>query len=557
MIYFTKFKEIFINFYKKNKLLFFLILIGFFAYSFISFPSGRYYCFGDKCGLYFWGAHIHDGIWHLAVIENSFKSFPFLNPVFSGAILTGYNFLLDFIIYLFTKIGFSSLDLYFRIFPFIWFVFYTYTTLKLAEKISKRYLFRFFLLFFNYFGASFGVLLSLYHNKTIFDSASRLAMQPLLSPVNLQFSISLIFLNLILINFFDKNLLKKYFLYGLFLFINFGLKFYGGLISLFLIIILILIENTKLLKKIYGFLLIFLFSVIAILFFYNPFYSLKTGFPLIFSPFSQVNYLIEQPSLFYMPKLANALYVLKSGGFGPRLFFLEVFLIILFFILHYGTRFFGFFYYFNYFLKNRKIDFYFAIFITIIFSSFLTIFFVQKGEWWNTIQFSYYGIFLANIFIAKFLSKFNLKNIFLKSFLIFLILLNIPENLDIIKNFNPLSPGNYISKNELEGLFFLKKQKDGVIFAINGKNDPVIENAYISVFSKKAIFLSDIHILKITGIDYYERLNMILKNNCNIFKKINYLYEKKDNTFLYKFEKCNLNLIKIFENKEVLIYKII
>lgn len=237
------------------------------------------------------------------------------------------------------------------------------------------------------------------------------------------------------------------------------------------------------------------------------------------------------------------------------MFLIEIFLVILFFFFHYGTRIIGFFYYFYYFFKKRKIDFYFSIFITTIFSSFLTIFFVQKGEWWNTIQFTYYGLFLANILISKFLSELNLKDIFIKIFLILLIILNIPENLDVLKNFNPFIPGNYINKYELEGLNFLKNQKDGVIFSINGKlNNPIIENAYIPFLSKKSIFISDVHVLKITGIDYKSRLSMVLNNNCNIFKKVNYIYEKKDNLFLDKYKKCNLNLMKIFENKEVLIY---
>ncbi|MFN4212995.1 MAG: hypothetical protein ACK4FL_03500, partial [Microgenomates group bacterium] len=310
MIYFTKFKDVFISLYK-NKLLAFLILLGFFAYLLISFPSGKYYCFHDKCGLYFWGAHIHDGVWHLAVIENSFKHYPFFHPVFSGAILTGYNFLLDLIIYLFSKVGVNSLDLYFRLFPFLWFVFYTYTTLKLASKISKKFILKFFILFFNYFGASCGFLLSLYHNKTIFGSSSRLAMQSLLSPVNLQFSISLIFINLILINYFNKNSSTKYYLYGVYSFINFGLKFYSGVINLFLILFLLIIEKESFLKKINSFLIVFLLSFASIIFFYNPFNAIKTGFPVIFSPFSQVNYLIEQPTLFYMPNLANILNILK------------------------------------------------------------------------------------------------------------------------------------------------------------------------------------------------------------------------------------------------------
>ena len=73
-----------------------ITLIGFFFHMLIIVPSGSYYCFGGKCGFYFWGAHGHDSIWHLAISQVSFKTFPFVAPNFAGALLYGYNFLLDF-----------------------------------------------------------------------------------------------------------------------------------------------------------------------------------------------------------------------------------------------------------------------------------------------------------------------------------------------------------------------------------------------------------------------------------------------------------------------------
>ncbi|MGB9883545.1 MAG: hypothetical protein ACPLRN_03480 [Microgenomates group bacterium] len=548
-------------FIKKNKFLISFIVFSFFIYSLITFPSGSYYCFNNECGIYFWGAHDHDAIWHLAIIEASFKNFPPIHPVYSESNLSGYNYFLDLIIFLITRFQIDSKILYFKIFPILWFVFYTYTTLILSEKISKNKYFKFFLLFFNYFGASFGFFLSLYHDKTIFGSSSKLAMQPLLSPTNLQFCFSLIFINLILINFFNKNSLRKNILYALYLFINFGLKFYAGLISLFLIFFLNLIEKITISKKIFSYLFIFASMIFSIFVFYNPLQSVKTGFPLIFSPFSQVNYLVEQPSLIYLPKLANAIYFLRENGFGPRLILIEIFLIILFFILHYGVRIFGLIYYFLSFFKNKKFDFHFVILSTTLFSSFLTILFVQKGEWWNTIQFTYYGLFLANILIAKFLININFNSVVTKFLIIFLLLINIPENLDIIKTFYPLKLGNFISQKEIESLNFLKNQKDGVIFSINNSNDIkniLINNAYIPAFTGKQIFIADTAQLKITGINYQNRLEKILNYDCEIFKdKISYIYEVKSNAFLSKFKKCNLKIKKIFENKEVVIYRFI
>jgi len=549
-------------FYKKNKfLLSLLIFLGFLSYLIISFPSGSYYCFKNNCGIYFWGAHDHDGIWHLAVVETAFKNFLPLHPVYFGLNLSGYNYLLDLIIFVFKKFGLTSIFLYFKLFPLVWFFLYTYLTIKLAEKISKTVYFKLILLFLNYFGASFGIFLTLYQNNSIFDSSSRLAMQPLLSLVNLQFCFSLIFLLLILINFYRQNDYKKFFLYGVFLFINFGLKFYSGVISLFLISLLILIEKINIKNKIISYFLIFLSTFLSVLIFYNPFQSIKTGSPLIFSPFSQTHYLIEQPTLFYLPKLANALYVLKQGDFGPKLILIEIFLIILFFILHYGARIFGLLNYVFYFLKSKKADYYFAIFLTTLFSSFLTIFFVQKGEWWNTIQFTYYGLFLSNILLAKFLSDLNTKKLLFKFLIVILIFITVPENVDILKNFIPVFPGKYISKSEIEALDFLKKQKDGVVFSLNDINNNkniLINSSYIPAFSGKQIYIADLSVLNITGVDYQKRLEKVIKGDCSIFKDgISYIYEKKQQPFLQNYNRCNLRIKRIFDNKEVSIYKII
>ena len=71
----------------------------------IMFPSGSRYCYQDRCGDYYWGVHEHDGIWHLALANAAFKSFPLKMPTFAGESLTGYNWLIDFPIFLFAKVG--------------------------------------------------------------------------------------------------------------------------------------------------------------------------------------------------------------------------------------------------------------------------------------------------------------------------------------------------------------------------------------------------------------------------------------------------------------------
>jgi len=71
----------------------------------LSFFNGSYYCFQDKCGLFFWRSHGHDALWHMAVASISFTKFPFIMPTFSGAELIGYNYLLDILLLLLQRIN--------------------------------------------------------------------------------------------------------------------------------------------------------------------------------------------------------------------------------------------------------------------------------------------------------------------------------------------------------------------------------------------------------------------------------------------------------------------
>jgi hypothetical protein len=85
------------------------------------------------------GAHDHDAIWHLAVIETAFSQWPPRHPVFAGANLSGYNIFLDLVIFILAKTGIPTIIWYFKILPIIWFILYTFLSLKLAEKFGDHH----------------------------------------------------------------------------------------------------------------------------------------------------------------------------------------------------------------------------------------------------------------------------------------------------------------------------------------------------------------------------------------------------------------------------------
>src|SRR3989344_1317305 len=121
------------DYIRKHKLLLLIILPAFFLYMLVIFPSGTFFCFPKACGINFWGVHGHDGIWHMAIANVSFNKFPFVSPIFSGEKLYGYNYLLDFFIFVLTKIGIPSIVSYFKIFPLIWFFLFSGLLIKLGR----------------------------------------------------------------------------------------------------------------------------------------------------------------------------------------------------------------------------------------------------------------------------------------------------------------------------------------------------------------------------------------------------------------------------------------
>lgn len=540
------------------------------------FPSGSYYCTGSVCGYFFWGAHAHDAIWHLAITAVSFNSLPFLAPTFSGENLYGYNYLLALAIYFISKIGVSPLISYFKILPIVWFFIFTYFGILVGRKIKDSPLFVSLLLFFFYFGGSFSYFLSLYHDKTIWGSSGLLSMQSGLIMTNLQFAFSLILLLVLLKIFFDRKLtIKKTILISLLVFLGLGLKFYGGLIMVFMTGIFyfdILLSRKKIVSFIPHAGIFALFASAALIIFYNPFAALSTGSVLSFSPLSTVRPIIEEKNLFYLQDTVNARYFLLEHGIGPRLIMIETITLFLFLLLNLGTRFLGMLGLLGglgrYGIKNiKRMDIY--LLSAIVFSTLMTVLFVQKGQWWNTIQFFYYAIFLSSFFAARFLYEImHKKNLIGLMVGIVFIILTLPTSVDLVKTFSSYPSQSYLPKEEIIALNFLKKQPEGVVFVQLPSNSPNLpntpnplysyaDNAYVTAFSGKKTYFADIVQLQLTGVNYQGRLDKIKKGDCSSLKEADYYYQVKtiQDDFLtgcYKKESFR----KIYENNLINIYEL-
>lgn len=196
-------------------------------------PSGTNFCFETKCGLYFFGIHGTDTVWHLALSTVSFNTIPFQSPVFTGATVGGYNYLMDLIVFIVSKIGVSSIFIYFKVLPILWFILFTNSLIRFGLTINKSPKFIGLLLVLTYFCGSYAYLLSFWHHGTLWGSSSLVAMQSLHAMTNMQFAFSLIILlEILIILKRDKVNFRTTAILSILLFVVLGLKFYGGIIML-------------------------------------------------------------------------------------------------------------------------------------------------------------------------------------------------------------------------------------------------------------------------------------------------------------------------------------
>lgn len=225
------------DYIKKHSALLLVIVPAFFLYMLVIFPSGTFFCFTEACGINFWGVHGHDAIWHLAIANVSFNKFPFAAPTFAGENLYGYNYLLDLFIFILSKLGIPAIFSYFKLLPAVWFIVFTLLLINLGRKIKDSPLFICIFLLLGYFAGSFSYLLTLMQHGTVNGSSTLLPQPVMHSMSNLPYAFSLLPFTWLLILLKEKGLdLKKSFLIGLSIFLIMGLKFYGGAVTIFLVI---------------------------------------------------------------------------------------------------------------------------------------------------------------------------------------------------------------------------------------------------------------------------------------------------------------------------------
>jgi len=560
----------------RHKIIFiFLILFGTLILSLTMVRSGLLYPFG----MGFWGPNGHDGIWHLALINQVLRGFPPPHPTFSGEFLVNYHYFFDLLLAILQKTTFiPASNLYFQILPVILSFSLGFLSFLVGYHWTKNFWTGFWLAFFNYFAGSFGYFVTLWRNREIGGESLFWSMQSISTLINPPFALSLV---VILLGFYFLLTIKKFkiwqiiflsFLFGLLI----NIKAYAGIVVLPALFIYSLLKLAK--KE----------KAVMIIFFFASFISLITflslnknaGSLLVFEPFWFIHSMIESPDRLFIPRLALSRYALIAGGGYKKLLLVETAGLLFFLLGNLGTRIIGLWSLIKKNIKGKFEDIEMFFLVGGGISLIMPLLFVQKGTSWNTIQFFYYFLFFANFYAALTLSeivKFRSK---IRYFLLFLVItFTVPTTFSTLKQYLGFSPPAAIPYGELEALKFLQEKPKGVVLTFPYSSSLKFEKrmtppipiyayettAYVSAFSQKQTFLEDEMNLEISGYKFEERRKEIEKffsiddkewaRSFLSSKKINYIY-------LLRGQKINLGendlgIKLIFDNGTARIYQVL
>ena len=528
-------------------------------------PSGTY----QNGDLVFWSAHGHDGMWHLALMDEMKSSYPFDMPVFAGEKLTNYHFFSDILPTMVSRyFKVSDLDLYFRIFPLYYSVALGASVFFLTKKLTKSFNASIWATIFTYFAGSFGYLIGKGESVFWATQIQSSSGNPPQIISNFLF-LAAIYYVLTYLDQTQKRLKLKYFLISFLLLGTISaFKIYAGVILLGTLSIvgtwnLIFKKDTRL------FLLSLLSGLLA-LGLYLP-NSSSAGSFLIFEPWWYIRTMIVEPSRLNLLdwELKRQTYIYEHNW--KRVIWLEGMGLLIFFFGNLGMRVVGLWK----FVKSN------AIFkISIVLSLVLPLLFLQKGVASNTAQFLQYFILLFGILAGIAVSKIP-KNL---SYILFplIFILMIPTQVNLLKDFygttkNPRPAFTKISTKELEALKFIKENTDkaSVIltppynqYYVGKESIPNIwdwfDTSYVSALTSRRTYFDDYEQVDIMGYDYKPRLKTkeIIFNSEKI-EEVKEALKSTDADILYypkaitpKIDIDSIGLNKIFENNEVLVWKL-
>jgi len=218
--------------------------------------------------------------------------------------------------------------------------------------------------------------------------------------------------------------------------------------------------------------------------------------------------------------------------------------------------------------KYFKNDIHIFIFGLMAASIVPTLLFVQEGNPWNIVQFFYYFLYFAGLYAASSIKRFKYPLV------IAIILITPISSIATFRSMFYPKPPAYLPKGEYQALAFLKQQPEGSVLKRPYDNklrsnfkDPYplavyADNAYVSAYSGKPVYIEDAEQQIILNTNYEKRLEDVNRffvekdtawsNNFLKEQNIKYIYLPK----LYQLPmgEGEYSMTKIFENEDANIY---
>ncbi|MBI2196435.1 hypothetical protein HYU45_02365 [Candidatus Daviesbacteria bacterium] len=540
-----------------------------------TFRSGLNFTYG----LGFWGPNTHDGVWHMALINQLIKSVPPENPIFSGSVLKNYHFFYDLLI---AATAFLSkipvADLVFRLYPVVFSLMLGigsyYLVMRLFEErmgVKKSKLASLISLYLIYFAGSFGWIVEFLRERHFGGESAFWANQAISFNLNPPFAISLVIMIAVLHILMSSPDLKGKIIAILIFGTLASFKSYTGVLVLGSLLVVSIIKVFH--KKDFSYFWIAICSITISMWLFFSNFAANSAF-LIFAPFWFIHSMVDSPDRVGWVRLSLARTSSFALGLWPKFILAEITSFMLFIIGNLGMRFlsFGIFFKFKDIVKNDTFTF---IFIISIASMGIPILFIQSGNPWNTIQFFYPVLYTSALFAGVVLSFiiFKLNRIF-ATILVGIILILAPINSFVTaRGYFGKTPHAFISAKELEGLQFLSAQPDGIVltYPYDGKLKQNLDEpwplfvydstAYVSALSEKPVYLEDEPQNQILLTDYKKRLvaskDFFLKPLSGSSKflqqtQIKYIYLPK--IYNIRLDESTGIVTKTFENEELVTY---
>ncbi len=542
-----------IRFTKQEILIFFFTIVFFCTSLGFIFPSGWKTC--DKitgdCSIAVADYHAHDAFWHMAIAETAFRSFPPIHPDFASVRLTNYNYLFDWFLYLLNYVfGISPLHGYFHVFPvltstlYIIAVLYVIKILKLSPnaKVATA--------LFLFLGNSFAFIMTLFSSGTLVGSSTRgfplvLSLQPTIMFYNNQFALSLVFilLTIAIINKPGHLSPKKTTIIGALVAITTALKVYGGvalLLYVFTYFAIFALSNKKQLFRVAaGF-------FVVLIFFLSITFAIGGSGKGVFTydPLALIRSLIDDPSHLFDNNIALARSTLEaSGKFSPRLISIYIVATTIFFLINFGARVVGFFHILEIMIKKIFDPHLVATLFSTIILSVVPLILLQKGDWWNTIQFLYYAVFLSSFLAGEFVGSLKGTTKFVV-YVVVVISILIPT----VDQWRYVIYRNdvIISKDFVEATNTLRKLPYGTVSTYG----QIAPDSRLPAFTGMPLTIGNIPILRNTLVEYKSKEMNFLKDGYD--RSADYIFMDKTKTTNWGAKMSNRT--KIFENSQYVIY---